>query len=178
MSERSDFTFKIIIYGDGGVGKTTLINRYMSGLFDDSSKMTIGVDFRIKRLKIDGNSVSLQIWDLAGEERFRALMPAYMSGADAGIFMYDVTRLSSLRNVTKWLDTLKNYLKSEDQDLAMIMVGGKLDLEGRRAFPKKDAEYIATMNKFNGLIECSAKTGYNVEEVFIKIAQIIIHGPG
>jgi small GTP-binding protein len=170
----SDFLFKVCIFGDGGVGKTTLINRYLTGLFEVGSKMTIGVDFRLKRLDLDGNTVTLQLWDLAGEERFRSLMPGYVSGADGGLFMYDVTRVSSLKNMKNWLDTMKEISEPKERDIPLLMVGGKLDLAEKRAFPKIDAEYIASVNKFKGLIECSAKTGENVEEIFVKIAQLML----
>ena len=99
-----DFLFKICIFGDGGVGKTTLLNRYVLGLFKDDSKMTIGVDFRMKQLKVNEKIVTLQIWDFAGEERFRFLLPHYITGASGGIFMYDITRYSSLKNLNEWIN--------------------------------------------------------------------------
>ena len=170
----SDFLFKICIFGDGGVGKTTLINRYLTGNFEIGSKMTIGVDFMLKKLDLDGNSVTLQLWDLAGEDRFRSLMPGYVSGADGGLFMYDITRVSSLKNLTNWLDTMREISDQKDRNIPILMVGGKLDLAAKRAFPRIDAEFVANINKFKGLIECSAKTGENVEEVFLTIARLMM----
>ncbi|MCK4688545.1 MAG: GTP-binding protein, partial [Candidatus Lokiarchaeota archaeon] len=84
----ADAMFKICIFGDGGVGKTTLVKRYMTGVFKGDSTMTIGVDFHVKKLEINGLNVSLQIWDFAGEDRFRFLLPSYVIGASGGIFMY------------------------------------------------------------------------------------------
>ena len=170
----SDFLFKVCLFGDGGVGKTTLINRYLTGKFEVGSLMTIGVDFRLKKLEIDGKSVTLQLWDLAGEERFRTLMPGYVSGADGGLFMYDVTRVSSLKNLPNWLDTVREISDQENRDIPIVMVGGKLDLAEKRAFPRIDAEFLANVNKFKELIECSAKTGENVEEVFLTIAKLML----
>ena len=88
-----DFIFKVCIFGDGGVGKTTLIKRYLSGTFDESTRITIGVDFHIKKLEVEGKQITLQLWDFAGEERFRMLLPTYMRGAKGGIFLYDICLL-------------------------------------------------------------------------------------
>ena len=104
--------YKVCIFGDGGVGKTTLIGRYMTGVFKSNTEITIGVDFHIKKLDIQDKRVSLQIWDFAGEGRFRALLPSYVLGASGGIFMYDITRYSSLRNFQEWLTIFKKGDKS------------------------------------------------------------------
>ncbi len=82
-----DAMFKLCIFGDGGVGKTTLVKRYLTGVFAGDTTMTIGVDFHIKKLNIEGKEVGLQIWDFAGEDRFRFLLPSYVFGTSGGIFM-------------------------------------------------------------------------------------------
>ena len=99
--------FKVCLFGDGGVGKTTLINRYLTGVFKSDESITIGVDFHIKKLIIEEKRISLQIWDFAGEERFRFLLPSYVLGASGGIFVYDITRFTSLKNFQDWLDIFK-----------------------------------------------------------------------
>ena len=108
-----DAQYKIALFGDGGVGKTTLINRFISGRFGDSFKMTIGVDLYTKRLEVNGKVVSLRIWDFAGDNQnqFRNLLPNYVLGAAGGIFMYDITRIHSLRNVDEWLKILLKHFK-------------------------------------------------------------------
>lgn len=157
-----DFIFKVCIFGDGGVGKTTLIRRYLTGIFDSTLKMTIGVDFHIKQIQIENKRITLQIWDFAGEERFRILLPSYVRGAKGGIFMFDITRYSSLINLDQWLEVVKTV----QRDIPLMMVGGKLDLNEQRSVPSEIAKKIAEEKDFYGYGECSSKTGLYIEEIF------------
>ncbi|MBD3342491.1 MAG: GTP-binding protein [Candidatus Lokiarchaeota archaeon] len=169
-----DALFKVCIFGQGGVGKTCLVNRYLTGLFKEGSTMTIGVDFLLKKLEIDDIIVELQIWDFAGEERFRFLLPRYARGAAGGIFMFDLTRMASLKNVQEWLNIFKDNAEATDQeDIPMIMVGGKLDLKDKRSVDREYALNIVDQFKFKDYFECSAKTGDNVEIIFERIARIL-----
>jgi small GTP-binding protein len=166
--------FKVCLFGDGGVGKTTLINRYLTGVFQGGSEITIGVDFHIKRIELQGKRISLQIWDFAGEERFRFLLPSYVLGASGGIFMFDITRYSSLRNFQDWLDIVKQGYKGPLDQIPIIMVGSKLDLEYKRAVSRNEALELAKRNNIAGYIECSSKDGQNVKEVFLEIGRIMM----
>jgi len=166
--------FKIVFFGDGGVGKTTLINRYLTGVFRSSSEITIGVDFHVKKIQVDGKKVSLQIWDFAGEDRFRFLMPSYVIGASGGIFMYDITRYTSLKNFKDWIEIFKKGYTGKNSHIPVLMVGGKLDLEYKRTVTKNEALEIAKNNNLYGYMECSAKNGENVEDVFIEIARLML----
>lgn len=172
-----DAVFKVCIFGDGGVGKTTLVNRYLTGVFRDSS-MTIGVDFHIKKLEIEGKKVTLQIWDFAGEDRFRFILPSYVRGASGGIFMYDITSYASLKNLSDWLTIFNGEFKGDEQQIPTIMVGGKADLQYKRSVSSEDATKLAKEKNLYGFIECSAKTGKNVEESFVAIAQIMMEKTG
>lgn len=169
-----DLMFKVCLFGDGGVGKTTLINRYFTGLFKADSSLTIGVDFHIKKLIVNETRVSLQIWDFAGEERFRFLLPSYVVGASAGIFMYDITRYSSLKNFEDWITIFKNGYVGNRKQLPVIMVGGKLDLQFKRAVSSKEAFEIAREHNLYGFVECSAKDGRNVDDIFYETAKLMI----
>ena len=174
-----DAVFKLCIFGDGGVGKTTLVNKYLTGVFKNST-MTIGIDFHIKTLVIDGIKVRLQIWDFAGEERFRFLLPSYIIGASGAIFMYDITRFSSLKNLNDWLDVLNHGAQSIEEQFPILLAGGKadLELEDKRAIDKELGFETAKENNLCGFLECSAKTGDNVEEIFNKITREMIKKAG
>ena len=165
-----DALFKVCIFGDGGVGKTSLVKRYLTGLFTGDSSMTLGVDFHMKKFEFQGKKISLQIWDFAGEDRFRFLLPGYVKGASGGIFMFDITRHSSLRNFEDWLNIFKEGTQDMLIKVPILMVGGKLDLHDRRSVYSKDAVDLAKSNELLDYIECSAKTGENVEIIFYKLA--------
>jgi small GTP-binding protein len=170
------FRFKICIFGDGGVGKTTLVNSFVSGKYQEEFKMTIGVDFYTKNLEIDKNRVQLQIWDFGGEHQFKNLLPNYMIGASGGIFMYDISRFSSLMNLEEWLNVLKRNLEVEKTYLPILLVGGKLDLEsqGKRVVEHEYAYEFGKKNNLFDHIECSSFSGENVENVFEKISKKMI----
>ena len=170
----SDFMYKIIIFGDGGVGKTTLITRYLTGVFRSDSEITIGVDFHVKKIDLEGIKISLQIWDFAGEERFRFLLPSYVIGASAGIFLYDITRYSSIKNFDSWLDIFLKGYRLTNHQIPVLMVGSKLDLDYKRAVSREDAYELAKKNNLYGYIECSSRTGDNVEEIFLEIGRLML----
>ncbi len=174
----SDALFKVVFFGDGGVGKTTLIKRYLTGVFKSHSEITIGVDFHVKKLEIDGKRVGLQIWDFAGEDRFRFLMPSYVIGASGGIFMFDITRYSSLKNFNDWIEIFKRGYSGTDNQIPVLMVGSKIDLEYKRAVSRNEAYDIARKNSLYGYIECSAKNGQNVEDVFSEIGRLMLKKAG
>ena len=171
-------TFKICIFGDGGVGKTTLIQKYVSGYFKESTKMTIGLDIATKILEVKDWSVKLQLWDFGGEERFRFFLPAYARGSFAWIFVYDITRYASLRNFDDWLEMFKKGVDFEKKPIPLLMVGAKLDLEDERSIPIEEALDFAQIKGINEVIECSSKTGENVESVFISITLQILKSKG
>jgi len=169
-----DAMFKVVFFGDGGVGKTTLINRYLTGVFKSDSVITIGVDFHVKRIEVEEKRVTLQIWDFAGEDRFRFLMPSYVIGASGGIFMFDITRYTSLKNFNDWLEIFKKGYKGDNHQMPVLMVGSKLDLEYKRAVSRDEAFELAKKNNLLGYIECSAKNGQNVQEIFQEIGRLML----
>ena len=173
MTDREG-TFKLCIFGDGGVGKTTLVNRYLKKVFDESIKMTIGADFYVKDLEIEGKKVVIRIWDFGGEQRFKVLLPSFAKGADGGIFMYDITRYTSVKNIDDWLSIFEKSAQDKQINIPIVMVGGKLDLQEKRSVATEDAVELSEKHNLQGYYECSSKTGENVEEIFISITKKIM----
>ncbi len=175
----SSISLKICIFGDGGVGKTTLIDRYITGVFSESTIMTIGVEFHVKNIEIEGRQIALHIWDFAGEERFRHLLPSYVRGASGGIFMFDLTRFSTLNNISNWSEVINACTDENIRPLPIVLVGGKLDLVERRAVPSDYGYQLMDENKlFIDYIESSSLTGENVEQIFKNIAREILKRKG
>ena len=173
MTDRED-AFKLCIFGDGGVGKTTLVNRFLTKVFDESIKMTIGADFYVKDLEIEGKKVVVRIWDFGGEQRFKVLLPSFAKGADGGIFMYDITRYTSVKNIDDWLSIFEKNAQDKQINIPIVMVGGKLDLQEKRSVETEDAMELSEKHNLQGYFECSSKTGENVEEIFVSITKKIM----
>ncbi|NVM30284.1 MAG: GTP-binding protein [Candidatus Helarchaeota archaeon] len=171
MSE-FDYLFKIIVVGDGGVGKTAIAVRFSEGVFQDDYKMTIGVDFSIKtmNLPVDGEArrVKLQIWDTGGQERFSYTRPLYYKGAVGGLVVFDLTNRRSFENLGRWFDEITHNCVS----LPLILVGNKADLPTRKIV-HAEAEAIANTRAI-GYFETSAKSGQSINAVFEKLAETIV----
>eukprot|EP00271_Cylindrocystis_brebissonii_P020182 TRINITY_DN6578_c0_g1_i1.p1 TRINITY_DN6578_c0_g1~~TRINITY_DN6578_c0_g1_i1.p1 ORF type:complete len:251 (+),score=26.30 TRINITY_DN6578_c0_g1_i1:356-1108(+) len=135
-----DYLFKVVMVGDAGVGKSNLISRYTKGEFNLESRSTIGVEFATRSLKMGGKTIKAQIWDMAGQERYRAITNAYYRGAVGAILVYDITRTITFQNVERWLKELREH---GDTSIQIALVGNKLDLENIRAVPSATAQAFA-----------------------------------
>ncbi len=172
---RSDSILKICIFGDGGVGKTSLINRFAKDFFDMGSELTKGIDFQTKKIEIDGaGTYTLQLWDFGGQDEFHFLLPEYIEGASGAIYMYDITRFSSIKHLDTWLKKLSESNYENVQDMPILLVGGKLDLAHRRSVPLETPSKLGDEFNIIKTMECSSKTGENVEDVFITLTQEIV----
>ena len=171
-----DAIFKIVIFGEAGTGKVELTQRLLTNLYVTDSKMTIGVDYETKSLNIDDIRVRLQIWDFGGEERFRFLLPTYVRGARGGMFVYDITNYSTIAHIDDWLTVIKKEIRAEDI-FPMLVVGNRAHLADQREVLAEDAIKIAKLRGLDGFIECSAKTGENVEEAFKALTRLILNSP-
>ncbi len=164
--------FKVIVAGAKNVGKTSLIRRYATGKFDKSTLSTIGVDFETKKVIVDDTEILLNIWDFAGEVKFRLLLPSYVSGASGALMIYDITNKDSLEDLHNWvkvISSVPNYPKTK------LLVETKIDLDSQREVNEEDAK--ALCNKYNfqgGIHSVSSKTGENVESVFESLGREII----
>ncbi|MHA1265859.1 MAG: Rab family GTPase [Candidatus Helarchaeota archaeon] len=155
----SQFIAKLIVGGAVGVGKTTLIHRYIEGEFLEG-KMTIGSDFRIKKLENNGTNIILQIWDLGGQERFQFIHPDYCRGAEYGILCFAVNDPTSFQDLDTWYSMfIENAPK-----IKIALLGTKCDLDSQVSRNQIEA-YLAKRN-FIGYFETSAKNNTNIEEAF------------
>ena len=161
------FIFKILVGGEGGAGKTSLLRRYVDDFFDDSSVMTVGVDFFTKELNFDNIHCSLQLWDLGGQKRFRYLLDNYVMGARGALLLFDLTQMPKIGNILDWV----NIVRLHDINLPIILVGTKNDLEDFIAVDDESAIHIKNAFNMINYIKTSAKTGFNVENVFEMIAK-------
>ena len=149
---------KIIFVGDASTGKTSIINRIIDNPFNDTYEVSIGIDFMSKNIKFRGQSIKIQIWDSAGQEKYKGLIPSYIRNSSIVFIVYDVSSRSSFDNIPKWIDFVKNIEKT-----TMILCGNKIDLD--RDVNTNEGEEIA---KKEGILffECSAKTNENIKNLF------------
>jgi len=173
--EDYDYLLKIVMIGDSGVGKSCLLKRFATSEFNDSYISTIGVDFEIQTVDIDGKTIKLQIWDTAGQERFHNITTSYYRGAHCIMLVYDVTNMESFRNLNRWMEQIKNYASKDTQ---LLVVGNKADLTGTacRVEFEDASDYANTTSTLTSkdisVIETSAKSGYQVRQAFLKLARL------
>ena len=173
------YVFKIVLIGDGAVGKSTLRKRFMGKTFDATYIMTVGADFAAKIMEVDGETVKFVIWDLAGQPHFREVRASFYKGARGALVVYDIARRKTYENVLSWVNEfLKNV---ERRDVAVVLVGNKVDLRGEGGSMISEEEGLrlrdAIEEKFGipvSFIETSAKTGENVEEAFCTLARELL----
>lgn len=156
---------KLIVVGEGGVGKTTLIHRYLTGIYLDQ-RMTVGSGFATHAIELDGVTIVLSIWDFAGEARFRFLMPRYCIGAHGCLLAFDLTRQITFFHLDDWL----NLVRAHAGEIPILLVGTKLDIS---PLSRTDAEAYVTVHSLNGYIETSAKDDVGVQETFQLIADLM-----
>mmetsp|Transcript_28911 Transcript_28911/g.32119 ORF Transcript_28911/g.32119 Transcript_28911/m.32119 type:complete len:210 (+) Transcript_28911:91-720(+) len=164
-----DYLFKLLLIGDSGVGKSSLLLRFADNTFTESFISTIGVDFKIRTIEIDGTTVKLQIWDTAGQERFRTITSSYYRGAHGIIVVYDITNHETFHNVQKWLQEIDRYAC---ENVHKLLVGNKCDLVNERKVAYDSAKEFADQLSLI-FLETSAKNSTNVEEAFTKMASAI-----
>lgn len=175
---RKPQVYKIFVFGEGGVGKSTLNSQCFKELAFISNesvkvppKETIGVSFYHDTLVIDGSEVKLQIWELTGKEKFKVLYKDYIQGAAGGIFVYDITNKSSIKNLDKWIKTFRKTKKSVS--IPILMVGNKVDLQEKRKISIEHANKLASSRSLIGSIEISATNKKDVQDLFMSFVKII-----
>ena len=166
-----DIVYKVLLLGDSSVGKTCFLLRYCDKSFQDAHLSTIGLDYRLKTLTLKNKkSIKLQIWDTAGEDRFRAITKNYYKGANGIILIYDVTNLQTYENVKNWITQIR---EEANPNVIIYLAGNKIDIpEDSRAVKTSDGLKIADEYQLP-FKETSAKDGMNVNEIFQELVEKI-----
>ena len=158
--------FKLVFLGEQAVGKTSIITRFMYDTFDSMYNPTIGIDFLSKMMYLEDRTIRLQLWDTAGQERFKSLIPSYIRDSTAAVIVYDVTNVNSFHQTSKWIEEVRS---ERGGDIIIILAGNKMDVSSKRQVTTEEGEEKA--KELNTMfIETSAKTGYNVKQLFRRVA--------
>lgn len=171
LEDKNDYVFKLVLVGDSGVGKSCILHQFIYNRFRKNTTQTIGVDFSAKNVHIDNQEIKLQIWDTAGQEKFRSVARSYYRGAIGIIIVYDITKVESFQHIATWLADARNAARSE---CSVCVVGNKGDLEDQRVVRTEDGKLFCTENNLL-FFECSALTGDNIDEIFNEISRHIFN---
>jgi len=169
-----DILFKVCILGDNYVGKATLVHRYLTKVFKEDLKKTIGVDFHVKTISIDTANgpirCKLQLWNTGGQERFSSITFMYYRGSLGVVLVFDLTNSDSFEHLPQWIEEVRPHVKDK---IPILLVGNKCDLLNQRAVFREEIDKFA--KDFNlTYVETSAKTGYGVEECFSTLAYLML----
>ena len=153
---------KVILIGDSGVGKTNIMSKFLKNQFMEESKATIGVEFGSKLFNHEGHKIKAQIWDTAGQEKYKAITGAYYKGSKGALVVYDITQKKTFENIEKWINDLK---AAGDPKITIILIGNKNDLDDKRQVSKDQGEEKA--RSFGcAFLETSAYSGDNIDKAF------------
>ena len=169
ISQSDNFiNFKIIIRGDSGVGKSSLLKRAVQNTFDTNYQATIGFEFLLMHFKVNDLKIKLQIWDTCGEEMYRSLVQGFYRNTSLAIIVYDISRKKSFEALEIWLKDLRQHT---EEGIPVFIVGNKMDLQ--KDISTEEAKMFSVSNRTKFFTECSAKTGENVKDIFFKAAQYL-----
>ena len=169
--DQKEFIYKILLLGDSSVGKTCFLMRYTDNTFQDIHMSTIGLDYKLKNVQLEnGKMVKIQVWDTAGQDRFRSITKNYYKGAHGIILIYDVTEQKSFDNVKNWMAQIKEEVSER---VSIVLVGNKIDDEDNRKISTEQGESMAKDYEIM-FFECSAKTGQNIDEIFNNLVKKVV----
>ena len=156
-----NYLFKILLIGDPFVGKSSIFSQYVDNNYSELTISTMGLDFKIKTIKIDDKYIKLQLWDTGGQERFKTITRSYYRGSHGIIMIFDITSRNSFDNIKNWLEEINKY----SENISTILVGNKIDLDDKRKITYKEANEFAQMYNIK-YIEVSAKNNININNIF------------
>ena len=165
-----DLSFKIIIVGDSGVGKSCLSIKASRNYFEDFYSPTVGFEFLTFNVKVEDQNIKLQIWDTCGQEVYRSLISSFYRSASLALIVYSIDNEESFINIEKWLNDIKSQ---SNPDVKIFLIGNKADLEDKRQVTRENGEKFYRDHKLSFFTETSAKTGFNVKNIFIEAAKVL-----
>lgn len=171
MEQEYDYLFKVLLIGDSSVGKTSVLLRYVDDTFNPEFQTTIGVDFKISTFQLNGKVIKLQLWDTAGQDRFKNIVASYYRGAHGIMLTFDITNLTSFQNITRWYDEAQNYLQ---KSVPKLLIGNKSDLASQRTVKIEEAKALADRLGVE-YVETSAKNSQNVKLAFESLSRSILN---
>ncbi|ELA42412.1 small GTP-binding protein domain protein [Vittaforma corneae ATCC 50505] len=171
MDKSAQYIFKIILIGDSGVGKTSLMTRFTDKSYKPSSSATIGVDFKIKTIDLNGTKVKLQIWDTAGQERFRAVVSNYYRGAHGIFVVFDMLNKTSFDHLSEWLAELEK--KNATNTAEIMVLGNKVDDQENVCINEEEITSFLDKNNIpkSHFVQVSARENIRVEESFLELTR-------
>jgi len=176
-SQQPDYVLKVIILGESGTGKSSLLYRFKQGEFYTQSISTIGVDFEAKCFEMNGNQIKVHFWDVAGQEKFRSIVQSYFRSASGALLVFDLSSRDSFQQLDNWITNLYEYGGyREGIKPILLLVGNKVDYADRsniRAINQDEIDAFMEKYGINTYLETSAKTGQNVDKIFEGIVQEI-----
>jgi small GTP-binding protein len=167
-----DLSFKIIIIGDPGVGKSCISVKAIKDKFIEGYETTVGFDFFTYCIKMNGQIIQLKIWDTCGQEVYRALIHNFFRNTSLAILVYSIDNKESFKNLNFWLNDLKTQ---SNPDIKIILIGNKKDLNEKREVTLEQGEKFYKEKQFQLFVETSAKTGENIQEIFLESARILFN---
>ena len=163
--EKEYYKLKLIILGDSGVGKTNIIQRYISDTFNAETRATVGVEFFVKNYRVNNDIIKLEIWDTAGQERYKSITSAYYKGSRGALIVYDITRTITFEDIEKWKNEINEKVKGS---LKLMLIGNKCDLKDERKVSIEEALEKAKLLNIP-LMETSALDSTNIQKAFENI---------
>ena len=165
-----DLSFKIIVIGDSGVGKSCLSTKATRNKFETDHCPTVGFEFFTFNIKIENKVIKLQIWDTCGQELYRSLITNFYRNSSLAIIVYAINSRESFKNIDMWLKELRT---NSSPDTKVILIGNKIDLEDERQIKTEEGKSFAKENNLTNFMEASAKSGFNCQNIFIYIAKLL-----
>ena len=165
-----DLSFKLIVIGNSGVGKSCLTMRGTKNIYHDDSQTTVGFEFYSFNIKINEKTIKLQIWDTCGQEVYRSLITSFYRNSGLAIIVYSINNEKSFEDISLWIKELKSY---SNPDVKIILIGNKADLEHERKIPQEKAEEFSKLNNISKFLETSAKSGLNTQSAFLEAGKLL-----